>query len=108
MASLIAVRRFLSGVRTSPRGLAVDLDSVAALKPAADVPLATRTSLFDAVAALVADAYVDTDVRLEALAVARLLRGDGYAKLEGGPLFAVVQTDLRNLRRDGKNADGNR
>ena len=118
MASLIAVRRFLSGVRTSPRGLAVDLDSVAALKPAADVPSATRTSLFDAVAALVADAYVDTDVRLEALAVARLLRGDGYAKLlstladqaelEGGPLFAVVQTDLRNLRRDGKNADGNR
>ena len=80
--------------------------------------MATRTSLFDAVAALVADAYVDTDVRLEALAVARLLRGDGYAKLlstladqaelEGGPLFAVVQTDLRNLRRDGKNADGNR
>jgi hypothetical protein len=113
LASLIALRRFFSGVRTSPRGLAMferateDWDEDEPPSPAADVPEETRAALTAAVAALVVDAYVDADVRREALAVARLLRGERYtgllsdladqSELEGTPLLAEVQTERRRL-----------
>ena len=54
-----------------------------------------------AVSALIVDTYVDADVRQEAFAVARLLRGERYgrllaevadqAELEGTPLLAAVE-----------------
>jgi HEAT repeat protein len=111
LASLVAVRRFFSGVRTSPRGLAavdlndVDLDDGELLPLAIDVPAETRAAIVEAVASLVVDAYVEADVRHEAFAVARLLRGERYAKLlsdladqtelEGTPLLAEVDAEWR-------------
>jgi len=118
LASLVALRRFLSGVRWSPRGLAAadlaagkpddaNLEDGELLPPAADVPAETRASIADAVASLVVDAYVEAEVRREALAVARLLGGEGYAKLlsdladqaelEGTPLLAEVQAERLRL-----------
>lgn len=123
LASLLALRRFLSGVRSSPRGLAAvdlnaadlnaadwgaaDLDDGELLPPAADVPAETRAAIAEAVASLVVDAYVEADVRQEAFAVARLLRGDRYAELlseladqaelEGTPLLAEVEAERRRL-----------
>ncbi|MEX2174367.1 MAG: hypothetical protein WD872_08395 [Pirellulaceae bacterium] len=110
-ASLLALRRFFSGVRSSPRGLAavdldnVDLDDGELPSPAADVPAQTRAKLTESVASLAVDAYVEADVRREALAVARLLGGENYSKLlsdladqaelEGTPLLAEVQADRR-------------
>ena len=54
------------------------------------------------------DAYVDADVRQEAFAVARLLRGERYAKLladvadqaelEGTPLLAAAESEMRRQR----------
>jgi hypothetical protein len=124
LASLLALRRFLSGVRSSPRGLAAvnpevaetndgDIDAAEprneqAPQPAADIPAKTRAAISEAVAALLVDAYVDVDVRQEALAVAKLLRGEGYGKLladvadqaelEGTPLLAAVEAQLRRQR----------
>jgi HEAT repeat protein len=108
-ASLVALRRYLTGVRTSPRGLAaVDEDDGDPRPPGVDVPADTRAALFTAVAALVTDAYVDADVRQEAFAVARLLRGDRYARLladvanqaelEGTSLLAAVESEQRRQR----------
>lgn len=117
LSALIALRRSLSGVRSAPRGLAVetagDADATAVhradgLAPAADLSADTRAAIFKSVAALAGDAYVEPDVRLEAFAVARLLRGEGYAKLlaelddqaelEGAPLLAQVQAERRRAR----------
>lgn len=120
LSSLVALRRFLSGVRLSPRGLAaVNLDEADSavverndgepLAAAADVPVATRAALAEAVAALVVDAYVEANIRQEALAVARLLRGERYAdllsdladqaELEGTPLLAEVAAERRRINK---------
>ncbi len=116
-ASLLALRRFLSGVRSSPRGLAaVDIfsgddteaDGAELPRAAAEVPAKTRAAIIEAVASLVGDAYVESDVRQDAFAVARLLRGERFAQLledvadqaelEGSQLLASVQTELRRQR----------
>jgi len=87
LASLVALRRFLSGVRLSPRGLAAakinphdphaaELDDREPPAPAADIPAETRVALVNAVSSLAVDAYVDADLRHHALAVARLLGGN--------------------------------
>ncbi|HEV3341181.1 MAG TPA: hypothetical protein VG125_12515, partial [Pirellulales bacterium] len=113
LSSLIALRRFLSGVRSSPLGLVAvngpdeDSDRAGAdevkSRAAAELPAATRAALAEAVASLAVDAYVEAGVRQEALAVARLLGGEGYtrllsdladqAELEGTPLLAAVQAE---------------
>ena len=113
LASLVALRRFLSGVRQAPQGLAaVDADP-AGLLPAAEVPAPVRTALAASVASLARDAYVDAALRREALAVAALLDDPNYpdlldkladqAELQGAPLLATVQTERNRLRRS---ADG--
>jgi hypothetical protein len=112
-ASLIALRRYLRDVKSSPQGLAAldvdaaDLDDGEPLPPAADIPVETRAAIFESIASLVADAYVDADLRQQALDVARMLRGERYAQLlsdladqaelEGTPLLAEVQADRRRL-----------
>jgi hypothetical protein len=118
LASLVALRRFLCGVRSAPQGLAaVDLAAAAESddskmrQPAADTPVQTRAEIVEAIAPLVVDTYVDAQVRQEALAVAGLLRGEGYdkllsdladqAELEGTPLLTEVQAELRRSRRPG-------
>jgi hypothetical protein len=116
LASLTALRRFLSGVRSSPHGLAAvdrhetdqsDADSVGdePVRPAADIPAETRGAIAQSVASLVLDPYVEAEVRREAFAVARLLRGEHYikllsdladqAELEGTALMAEVQAERR-------------
>lgn len=122
MASLMALRRFLTGVHSSPGGLSdvdlydVNLDSHAndrgSLPPAVELPEDIQSDLAEAAAALVADAYVEPDVRRQALAVARLLGGERYetllfdladqAELEGSPLLALVQAERRRLHALGK------
>jgi HEAT repeat protein len=113
LAALVGLRRFFSGVRSSPRGLAAaNRDDGDILPPDVDVPAKTRAGLVPAVASLVVDAHVEADVRQEAFAVARLLRGEGYAKLltdvtdqaelEGTPLLAAAETELRQQRGLGK------
>jgi HEAT repeat protein len=109
-SSLRALRQHLSGVRTSPRGLAATEHASAngergQSQPASDVPEPARAEIAEAVASLASDAYVDADVRLEAFHVARLLGGDRYtellseladqAELEGTPLLAAVQAQRR-------------
>jgi hypothetical protein len=111
-SSLRALRRHLSGVRSSPRGLAaLDVESADAendnSQPVGDIPEPARAAIAEAVASLAVDAYVDADLRQEALAVARLLGGDRYrallaeladqAELEGTPLLAAVQAQQRRL-----------
>ena len=104
LASLTALHRFLSGVRWSPRGLAVaDLGDGESHPPAADIPAEMCSVIAEAVALLVVDAYVEATVRHEASAVLRLLRGERYAgllsdladlaELEGTPLLAEVQAE---------------
>jgi hypothetical protein len=115
-SSLVALRRFLSDVRSSPRGLAAaeligadandEMDQMQA--PAVELPARTRDTLSESVTTLVLDAYVDPDLRQDALVVARLLRGERYtqlltdladqAELEGSQLLAAAQADLRRLR----------
>jgi hypothetical protein len=118
LAALVALRRFFVDVRTSPRGLAAvnpdreDRDDGDPRPPVADAPVEARAAIVAAAAALVVDAYVDADVRQEAFAVAWLLRGDRYAKLladvadqaelEGTPLLAAAQAELRQQREPGK------
>jgi hypothetical protein len=109
LTSLVAVRRFFAGVRLAPRGLAaVDRDNDDLRPPGAEVPAEIRAAIVSAVAALVVDAYVETDVRQEAFAVAKLLRGEQYAKLladvadraelEGTPLLGAAQAEMRRQR----------
>jgi len=139
LASLTALRRHLSDVRTSPLGLAVaeirtpDFSSWANLPSigigdgeaavagpidrgarareearrarVAELPPETRAAIFDAVAALARDTYVEPELRVAALSVARLLRGDSYAQLlsdladqaelEGSPLLTEVQRERK-------------
>jgi hypothetical protein len=108
-ASLVSLRRYSAGVRMSPRGLAAaDVDEDDSRPPVVEVPAKTRDALATAVASLVADAYVDADVRQEAFAVAKLLRGERYARLlvdvadqaelEGTPLLAAAESELRRQR----------
>ncbi len=116
-ASLLALRRFLSGVRSSPRGLAAvdifsaddtDADEDELPTAAAELPAKTRTAIVEAVASLVEGAYVESDVRQEAFAVARLLRGERFAQLladvadqaelEGTQLLVAVQAEMRRQR----------
>ena len=125
MASLVALRRYLSGVRSSPRGLAAvnltaadrkktDFDDGELVAPAADMPAKTRAALADAVASLVLDAYVEADVRREAFEVVRLLslstNADDsqfaellaeladQAELEGTPLLLKVKAERAKFR----------
>jgi HEAT repeat protein len=122
LASLTAVRRYLAGVRSSPRGLAAadsndadpeDGGENGGLPPLrVDVPAETRAAIVEAVASLVVDAYVDADVRQQAFAVAHMLRGEHFAslltgladevELEGTPLLAAAQTELRRQRGPAK------
>ncbi len=123
LTSLVALRRFFSDVRSSPRGLAaIDQDSAdarftdaknehadndALAAAAADVPPETLAALREAVASLVLDPYVEADLRQQAFAVAGTLRGEQYetllsdladqAELEGSPLLAMVQAERRLL-----------
>ena len=108
-AALLAIRRFFSGVRTSPRGLAaVAFDDDRRASPI-DVPEKTRAALFKAVSSLVSDPYVNSDLRKQAFAVARILRGETYekflakladqAELEGTDLLKSVQTERRRADR---------
>jgi hypothetical protein len=72
------------------------------------MPPTTREPIFAAVASLLLDAYVEADVRAEAFAVARQLRGERYVKLladvadqaelEGTPLMAATELELRRQR----------
>jgi hypothetical protein len=109
LASIVALRRFLTGVRNSPRGLAAANDSDDAMRrPLADVPAETLAALASAVDALIVDANVDLDLRQEAFAVAQLLKGAHYARmlavvadqveLEGTPLSAAAETEMRRQR----------
>lgn len=118
MSSLVAIRRFLCGVRTSPRGLAAadinetDLESGEAASPSVEIPAATRAAIVKAATALVLDAYVDSDLRREAFTVARLLRGEQYAgllsdladqaELEGTPLLDQVIAEQRRSHAAAK------
>ena len=73
-----------------------------------EVPVKSRAAIVSAVAALVVDAHVEANVRQEAFAVARLLRGDRYdklledladqAELEGTPLLAAAEAEMRRQR----------
>ena len=105
-AALLAIRRFFSGVRESPRGLAAaTLDDGRRLAPPIDVPEKTRAALFKAVSSLVSDPYVNSNVRQQAFNVARILRGKSYEKflaeladqadLEGTDLLKSVQAERR-------------
>jgi HEAT repeat protein len=118
LAALVALRRFFTNARTSPRGLAAvhpdkgDMENSDPRLPLAEAPAQARATVVSVVAVLVVDTYVEAEVRQEAFAVARLLRGAGYAKvladvadqaeLEGTPLLAAVETDLRQQRHLGK------
>jgi len=116
LTSLVALRRFLCDVRSAPQGLAaVDLAATAESddgempQPAAEIPAQTRAEIVEAIGPVVVDAYVDAQVRQEALAVAGLLRGEKFdkllsdladqAELEGTPLLTEVQTYLRGSHR---------
>ena len=90
----------------------MDQDNSDLRQPVVDTPAQARAAVFAAVASLVVDAYVEADVRQEAFAVARLLRGERYAKLlaeladqaelEGTPLLAAAEAELRQQRGLGK------
>jgi HEAT repeat protein len=109
MAALVALRRFFTDVRSSPQGLAaVDQDKGEARPPGVAVPAQTRAAIVSAVAALVVDTHVEADLRQEAFAVARLLRGERYGKLladvadqaelEGTPLLAAAEGEMHRQR----------
>ena len=106
MTSLVAIRRFYTDVRNSPRGLAaMDPDDS---PPNVVTPAKTRAAIAAAVASLVVDTYVDPAVREEAFDIAKLLKGEGYAKLlaevtdqaewEGTPLLAAAALEKRRHR----------
>ncbi len=116
LASLMAVRRFFSGVRSSPFGLAVvdragqqavapNREADGLLQPPVEVPQPTRAAIGEAAASLAVDAYVQPDARREAFLVSKLLGGERYGKLlaelvdqaelEGSPLLAEIQAERR-------------
>lgn len=113
-ASLMALRRFLTGVRSSPRGLAavepeaLEADDGKSFSPAAEVSVDTRATIAENVATLAADPYVEPEVRDSALAVAWILGGDRYpglltdledrSDLEGTALLKWVQAEQQRLR----------
>lgn len=108
-AALIGLRWYFSSVRSTPRGLAsIDREADDREVQADRVPAEIRSAIASAVASLVSDPYVDLDLRLEALAVAKLLRGEGYtdllkavadqAELEGSPLLAAVEAEFLRER----------
>lgn len=114
LASLVALHRFFSGVRSSPRGLASverNRDEVDR-PPLVDAPADARAAVFTSVSSLLLDTYVEPDVRQQAFAVVKLLRGESYTKLledladqaelEGTPLLAEAQVELRDQRGGGK------
>jgi HEAT repeat protein len=102
LASLLALRRYLTDVRTAPAGLAAANAESPSPAPSVELPSETRNALTDSVAELAADTYLDAELRRQALAVARLLGGDSYtelltqladqAELEGTNLLTEVQT----------------
>jgi hypothetical protein len=127
--ALVALRRALSGVRTSPYGLAAaewsaadlvtdDRDEDGSLLAAAEVPAEARAAIAEAVTPIASDAYVDADLRADAFAVARLANGVGYAELlekladqaeleddrqiQGFGILADVQTERRRLQDSGE------
>jgi HEAT repeat protein len=118
LAALEALRRYFTGARSSPRGLATaDIDRREQERDDSrpqivDAPAAARTAVATAVATLILDTYVDADLRWQAFAVARLLRGEQYvrlleeltdqAELEGTPLLAAAKAELRQQRGAGK------
>ena len=127
MASLRALRRRLRGVRSAPRGLNAifsedydlelnldvpEADEDESRRPADEMPPEARNAIAEAVAALAIDAYVDADVRNEALSVAQLLGGEGYAELlaeladqaelEGPGLLTWVQAERLRLRGESR------
>ena len=105
----IVGRHSAQGLAAVDLALAAESDDGEMPQPAADIPARTRVEIVEAIGPVVVDTYVDTQVRQEALAVARLLRGEGYdkllsdladqAELEGTPLLTEVQTDLRRSHR---------
>jgi hypothetical protein len=126
--SLQALRRFLSDVRSSPRGLAAADTPAAHLgqfgagmfgesnfelwddsTTSVEVPPEIRAMLLEAVSSLALDAYVEPEIRYQALTVARLLGGDGYGKLlsdladqpelEGTAILAEVQLQRRQSQQ---------
>jgi HEAT repeat protein len=109
LAALVALRRFFTDVRSSPRGLAaVDEDNGGLRLPNVDAPVEVRGAIASAIAALVVDAHVEADIRQEAFAVATLLRGERYdklladvtdqAELEGTPLLTAAQAAIGRQR----------
>ena len=109
MSSLVAVRRFLMGVRHSTRGPAgVDIEAPDAIPQKIELPEKTRDAIATAVATVAGDVYIDLDVRRQAFAVAKLLHGERLAKLaadladqtelEGTSLSAEAQAEMRNQR----------
>jgi hypothetical protein len=109
LASLVALRRFFTDARSSPQGLAtITQDPGERHRLTVDAPVKTRAAIVSAVASLVVDAYVQADIRHEAFAVAKLLQGEGYdklltdvadqAELEGTPLLAAVEAEMRRQR----------
>jgi hypothetical protein len=117
LSALVALRRFYSGVRSSPEGLGAierPAETMGAIGgaaerdlklPAADVPADTEQRLAEAAASMARDAYVDAEVRRQALDVVRLVGAEMYeellaeladqAELEGTQLLAEVQAERR-------------
>jgi hypothetical protein len=118
LAAIVALRRYFTGVRSSPRGLATadldksEQDNLDPRPPVVDAPAQACAAIASAVSALITDAYVEADVRWQAFSVARLLQGEQYAKLleevtdqaelEGTPLLAAAKFELRQQRGLGK------
>ena len=104
------MRRYLCDVRNSPHGLG-------AIESPSRELLAARVASLDetvhhevsrALDSLVMDSYVDADLRLQALAVAGMMKGSGYAivvhaltdqaDLEDSQLLLQATTARRQLR----------
>jgi HEAT repeat protein len=113
LAALTAVKRFVADVRSAPLGLAAwDREDFDARVPAGAVPADVRTALTTAVTALVLDPYVELDVRYEAFATARVMRGDAFpkfladltdqAELEGSQLLVEAERELRRLKGEDR------
>lgn len=93
------------GAAGAERVLLARLQRSIAARQWLEAEIVTRAAVAEAVASLVADAYVEPDLRHAALAVPRLLRGERYAELlsdladqaelEGTPLLAEVQAERR-------------
>lgn len=110
LTAILSVRRYLCDVRNSPHGLG-------AIESPSRELLAARVASLDetvhhevsrALDSLVMDSYVDADLRLQALAVAGMMKGSGYAivvhaltdqaDLEDSQLLLQATTARRKLR----------